>query len=165
MVHFSQYILCGTSARMEKMLDRCHFLIKCSMFLQPIKYAKFRHRNSRRHRRQVYWTIRAILRNHSFWPNSLFSKLILQLICCSGMLAQNISHNSLYSLKGEKKTSLNLRNSFCWISPATSIIDDWDIIHLKSEIHSYVWSTKTFLYGIRELSYIQNNIGYQISRI
>ena len=66
---------------------------------------------------------------------------------------------------GSKKTSLNLRNSFCLISPATKMIDGWNIIHLKSEIHSSVWSTKTFLYDIRELSYMQNNIGYQISRI
>ena len=33
-------------------------------------------------------------------------------------------------IKGEsKKTSLNLRNSFCLISPATNMIDGWDIIH------------------------------------
>ena len=30
---------------------------------------------------------------------------------------------------------------------------------------SSVWSTKTFLYDIRELRYQQNNMGYQISRI
>ena len=40
-----------------------------------------------------------------------------------------------------------------------------DIINLKGEIHSSVWSTKTFLYAIREPRYKQNNIGYQISRI
>ena len=50
-----------------------------------------------------------------------------------------------------KKNSLNLRNSFCLISPATNMIDNWNIIHLKNEIHSSVWSTKTFLYDIREL--------------
>ena len=64
-------------------------------------------------------------------------------------------------LKGEtkQKNSLNLCNSFCLISPATNMIDDWDIIHLKSEIHSYVWSTKTFLYDIRELRYKQIKMG------
>ena len=66
---------------------------------------------------------------------------------------------------GSKKTSLNLRNSFCLIYPATNMIDNWNIIHLKSEIHSSIRSKKTFLYDIRELSYMQNNIGYQISRI
>ena len=35
----------------------------------------------------------------------------------------------------------------------------------ENEIHSSIWSTKTFLYEIRELSYMQNNIGYQILRI
>ena len=69
-------------------------------------------------------------------------------------------------LKGEsKKTLPNLRNSVCLISLATNMIDSWDIIHMKNEIHSSVRSTKTFLYDIRELSYMQNNIGYQISRI
>ena len=69
-------------------------------------------------------------------------------------------------LKGEsKKTSLNLHRSFCLISLVTNILEDWDIIHLKGEIHISVWSTKTFLYDIRELRYGQNNTGYQISRI
>ena len=36
---------------------------------------------------------------------------------------------------------------------------------LKGEIHSSVWSTKTFLHDIRELRYKQIKIGYQISKI
>ena len=37
--------------------------------------------------------------------------------------------------------------------------------HLKGEIHISAWSTKTFVFDIRELRYKQNNMGYQISRI
>ena len=40
-----------------------------------------------------------------------------------------------------------------------------NIPHLKGGIHSFVWSTKSFLYKIRELRYKQNNIGYQILKI
>ena len=43
--------------------------------------------------------------------------------------------------------------------------EGWDILHLKSEIHSSVWSTKTFLYDIRELRYEQSIMDYQILRI
>ena len=48
------------------------------------------------------------------------------------------------SKRVKQKTSLNLRNSFCSISPVTNMIESWDIIHLKSEILSSVWSTKLF---------------------
>ena len=37
--------------------------------------------------------------------------------------------------------------------------------HLKGEIHISAWSTKTFVFDIRELRHKQNNMGYQISRI
>ena len=53
-----------------------------------------------------------------------------------------------------------------WIkSPATNILDDWDISHLKDRICSSVWSTKTFLYDIWELRYKQNNMCYHLSKI
>ena len=39
-----------------------------------------------------------------------------------------------------------------------------DIIHWKGGIHSFVWSTKTFLYDIREPRYKQIKMGYQISK-
>ena len=66
-------------------------------------------------------------------------------------------------IKGEaKKNSLNLRHSFCLISLATNMLKGWDIIHLKGEIHSYVWNTKTFMYTIRKLRYKQIKMGYQI---
>ena len=54
---------------------------------------------------------------------------------------------------------------FCLIYMATSTPEGWYIFHLKGEIHSSVWSTKTFLYFFREPRYKQNNMGYQISRI
>ena len=69
-------------------------------------------------------------------------------------------------IKGEtKKNSPNLRHSFGLIPLAPNMLDGWDIILVKGEIHSSVGSTKTFLYNIRELRYEQNNIGHQISRI
>ena len=66
---------------------------------------------------------------------------------------------------GAKKTSLNLRHNFCIIHLATKMLEGWDISHLKGRIHSFVWSTKSFLYNIRELRYEQNNMGYQILKI
>ena len=43
--------------------------------------------------------------------------------------------------------------------------EGWDIIHLKGEIHSSVWSTKTFLYDIREPRYKQIKMGYPITKV
>ena len=40
----------------------------------------------------------------------------------------------------------------------------WYIFNLKVGVHSFVWSTKTFLFDLRELRYKLNNIGYQISK-
>ena len=68
-------------------------------------------------------------------------------------------------LKGEaKKTSLNSQHRFCLISLTKSMLEGWDIIHWKGRIHSFVWSTKTFLYDIWEPRYKQIKIGYQISK-
>ena len=57
-----------------------------------------------------------------------------------------------------------MRRSFCLISLATNMLESWDIIHWKGGIHSFVWSTKTFLYDIREPRYKQIKMGYQISK-
>ena len=65
-------------------------------------------------------------------------------------------------LQGDHK---KLRRSFCLISPATNMLEGYDIFLLKGGIHSFIWSTKTFLYDMRELRYKQNKIGYHISRI
>ena len=45
------------------------------------------------------------------------------------------------------------------------MLEGWDIIHLKGEIHISVLSTETFLFNVRELRYKHNNMGYQILRI
>ena len=50
-------------------------------------------------------------------------------------------------------------------SLATNMLESRDLYHSKGEIHSSVWSTKTFLYNIREPRYKQNNMRYKISRI
>ena len=53
---------------------------------------------------------------------------------------------------------------FCLISLVTNMLEGWYIFHLKGWIHRSVWSTKTFLYDIRELRYKQNNMVYQIPK-
>ena len=55
-----------------------------------------------------------------------------------------------------------MRRSFCLISLATNMLESWDIIHWKGGIHSFVWSTKNFLYQIWEPRYKQIKMGYQI---
>ena len=70
-----------------------------------------------------------------------------------------------FLLKGEsKKNSLNLRRSFGLFSLATNILEGWDIIHLNGGIQSSVWSTKTFLYDIREPRYKQIKIGFRFQK-
>ena len=58
-----------------------------------------------------------------------------------------------------------MHRSFCVIFLATNMPEGCDIIHLKGEIHSSVWSTKTFLNIIREPKYKQIKMGYQISKV
>ena len=53
-----------------------------------------------------------------------------------------------------------MRRSFCLISLATNMLESWDIIHWKGGIHSFLWSTKTFLYDIREPRYKQIKMGF-----
>ena len=61
---------------------------------------------------------------------------------------------NLSLLKGvPKKTSLNVCHSFCLIAPSKNMLEGWDIIHLKGDTHSSVWSTETFLYNKREPRY------------
>ena len=38
------------------------------------------------------------------------------------------------------------------------MLEGWDIIHWKSEIHSFIWSTKTFMFNIREPRYKQTRL-------
>ena len=47
---------------------------------------------------------------------------------------------------------------------ATNMIEGLDIFHLKGKIKCSIWSTKTFLYEIREHRYKQIKIGYLISK-
>ena len=55
-------------------------------------------------------------------------------------------------------------HDFCLISLGTIMLESWGIIHWKGGIHSFVWSTKTFLYDIWEPRYKQIKMGYQISK-
>ena len=48
--------------------------------------------------------------------------------------------------------------------PAMGMLEGCDISHVKGVIHISVWSTKTFLYDIREPRYEQIKIGYQIAK-
>ena len=72
------------------------------------------------------------------------------------------SSSTLLIIQGVSK---KMRRTFCLISPATSILEDWNIFHLKGDTHSFVLSTSSFLCYIREPRYEQNKMGYQISRI
>ena len=63
-----------------------------------------------------------------------------------------------------KKKLTKMDRSFCLISLATNVLEGWDIIYLIGGIHSFVWSTKNFLYDIRETRYKQIKMGYQISK-
>ena len=65
---------------------------------------------------------------------------------------------------GTKKTSLNSQHRFYLIFLTKNMLEGWDIIHWKGGIHSFVWSTKTFLYDIWEPRYKQIKMGYQISK-
>ena len=58
-----------------------------------------------------------------------------------------------------------MHNSFCVIFLATNIPEGWDIMHSKGEVHSSVWSSKTFLYHIREPRYKEIKMGYQITKV
>ena len=58
-----------------------------------------------------------------------------------------------------------MRRSLGLISLATNMLEGWDIIHLIGTIHSSVWTTKTFLYDIREPRYKPIKIGSQISKL
>ena len=57
-----------------------------------------------------------------------------------------------------------ISRSFCLISLATNMLESWAIIHWKGGIHRFVWSTKTFLFDIREPRYKQIKMGYHISK-
>ena len=47
-------------------------------------------------------------------------------------------------IKGSPKNLTKMHHSSCVIFLATNVPEGWDIIHLKGEVHSSVWSTKTF---------------------
>ena len=64
-------------------------------------------------------------------------------------------------LQGVQK---KMRRSFCLISLPTNMLEGWDITHWKGGIHSFVWSTKTFLYNIWGPRYKQIKMEYQISK-
>ena len=46
----------------------------------------------------------------------------------------------------------------------TNRLEGLNIIHLKGGINSSIWSTKTYLYEIREPRYKQIKTGYHISK-
>ena len=63
-----------------------------------------------------------------------------------------------------KKNLTKIGSSFCLIYLATNMLECYGIIHWKGGIHSFVWSTKTFLQDIQEPRYKQIKMGYQISK-
>ena len=65
-------------------------------------------------------------------------------------------------LKGVEKKTVLLKITL--IRQILRLETFWYIFNLKVGVHSFVWSTKTFLFDLRELRYKLNNIGYQISK-
>ena len=55
-----------------------------------------------------------------------------------------------------------MRHSYCLIALATNMLEGWDIIYWKGGIHSFILSTKTFLYDILEPRYKQIKMEFQI---
>ena len=76
------------------------------------------------------------------------------------MAIRSIIHYILYQIQAHNTGCI--KKNFT-LSLAINMLEGWDISHLKGEIHSSVWSTKTFLNDIRELRYKQNNMEYKIS--
>ena len=101
--------------------------------------------------------------NCRFWYESnhyflvLKFTVILKLELCSQEYFKYSKENDTVCPKKEQHKALC---SFRLISLATNR----DIIYWKGGIHSFVWSTKTFLYDIREPRYKQIKMGYHISK-
>ena len=76
------------------------------------------------------------------------------------LMKDNLRWKTILHVQGVQK---KMSRSICLISLATKMQESWDMIHWKGGIHSFIWSTKTFLYDIREPRYKQIKIGYQIS--
>ena len=58
-----------------------------------------------------------------------------------------------------------MHRSFCVIFLATNVPEGWDIINLKGEVHSSVWSTQTFLYDNMVPRYKKIKMEYQITKV
>ena len=91
-----------------------------------------------------------------FMQKNVTNQQNMMVLCTLFVLA-----TALCKIQGVQK---KMSRSFCLTSPVIYILESWDIIHLKGGIHSFVWSTKTFLYDIREPRYKQIKMGYQISK-
>ena len=75
-----------------------------------------------------------------FMQKNVTNQQNMMVLCTLFVLA-----TALCKIQGVQK---KMSRSFCLISPATNTHKGWDIIHWKGEIHSFVWSKKTFLYDI-----------------
>ena len=79
----------------------------------------------------------------------------------------NAIYVTCFNLSLTKNTGRLKKNAWILLYPRfgiTNMLESWDIIHWKGGIHSFVWSTKTFLYDIWEPRYKQIKMGYQISK-
>ena len=81
-----------------------------------------------------------------------------------GMNGFNLSARQAYDRMKIQGVQKKMRRSFCLISLATNMQEGWRIIHWKGVIHSFVWSTKFFLYDIWEPRYKQIKMGHRISK-
>ena len=86
-----------------------------------------------------------------FLQGSLFMKFWwIYCIITSDSVSPSVCLSHIWTQEWYRVSS---SSSFCLISLATNLLESWDINHWKGGIHSFVWSTKTFLYNIWEPRY------------
>ena len=61
-------------------------------------------------------------------------------------------------------SKIKMPHSFCVISMARNMPEGRDVIHSKGEIHSSVWSTKTFTYDIKSRDISKSKWGIRFQR-
>ena len=92
---------------------------------------------------QMWWRRRKVVRDgHQPWTNPSINV---------GETAKSLyGRGKEHWYRADQK---KMRRSFYLISLATNMLEGWDMIKWKGGIHSFVWSTKTFLYDLREPRY------------
>ena len=59
-----------------------------------------------------------------------------------------------------KKTQHKVLCSTWFTTPAMNVLENWVVVHIKGEIHSFVLSTEQFLSYSREMRYLAPKFGF-----